>query len=494
MNSLVRSLYRSTTLLALAALGLGLDGCLVGPTYTQPPAPTLQGYVDNDGSASVPETRAVAAQRIALGQAIPTEWWSLFHSSRLDDALKMAIAANYNLAAAKANLAAAQEQVLVVRGSLFPSADLLGSGRRSNTLGPAANTYSVGPSASYLVDAFGLTRRRIEQQGALAENTFHQLQAAYLAVTGNLVTEAISIAVTRFQIATVGDLIKNDERNLDLIQREFSAGKVARTDVLTASAQLEADRTQLPNLYQQLSVARHATAVLVGKAPAEWTAPDFDIEEFTLPNDLPLSLPSELVRRRPDILEAEAQLHADSAAIGVATAQLYPSITLTASLVQQSLELARVLDSAARQWSVGGSVDAPLSRGGALNAQKRAAMDSYNAQFAVYRQTVLTAFGQVADSLLALEHDAQLVGTSQRARDVASESLDLQRKSYAAGKTSALQLISAENTYSDARQAYVRAVGQRLTDTAGLFIAAGGGWPSAESMPATPVPPEGPSH
>jgi len=505
-----------SAVLALAALVTG--SCVVGPDFKRPAPPGVDGYLppaeavpgpgppqdaangakpaNSASSASAGE----AAQRIALGEQVPAAWWELFHSARLDETLRQAIAASNSLAAARATLAQAREAIVEARAGLYPQLDL-GAGARhaSGGMGGASgaggggggNLFSIGPNASYAIDAFGGTRRRVEQEKALAENQRYQLAAAYLTLTGNSVTAAIAIASTRLQIATVEDLIRNDQKNLALVQREFDAGKVARSEVLTAAAQLESDRTQLPGLHQQLSVARHALAVLAGRAPAAWSPPDFDIAEFTLPDNLPLSLPSELVRRRPDILAAEAQLHADSAAIGVATAQLYPSITLSASLVQESAALARLLEAAARTWTVGGSLDAPLYRGGALGAARRAAVDAYDAQLATYRQTVLQAFGQVADALCALEHDAELVAASRRALDIAGASLALQRSSYAAGKTSALQLIVAENTYSDARLGNARATAQRLADSAQLFIAAGGSWwNEGEPAPGPPGPPK----
>jgi NodT family efflux transporter outer membrane factor (OMF) lipoprotein len=465
-------------LLAPAAAAAWLAACVVGPNFNRPAPPGVDAYVTpNEAAPAVtPATPAEIAQRVALGQQIPAAWWGLFHDPALDETLRQAIAANYTLAAAKATLAAAKEAVVEARAGLYPQADLTAGARRATTAGGTSNLFSLGPTASYSIDAFGGTRRRIEQQAALAENQRYQVAAAYLTLTGNSVTEAIAIASTRLEIATVEDLIKNDEKNLDLTQREFNAGKVAKTDVLTAQAQLESDRTQLPTLHQQLSVARHALAVLTGRAAGQWSPPDFEFAELTLPADLPLSLPSEIVHQRPDILAAEATLHADSAAIGVATAQLYPSITLSASFAQDAVSLAKLVEAAARSWSAGGSLDQPLYRGGALQAQRRAAVDVYNAQLATYQQVVLQAFQQVADALTALTHDAELVAASQRALEIAKASLDLQRKSYTAGKTSALQLIVAENTYSDSRLSNVRALGQRMTDTAQLFVAAGGGW------------------
>ena len=482
---------------ALAScLALSLGGCLVGPNFRAPAPPDVDAYLPQELPVAPTEDGADAAQHVALGQRIPAQWWALFHSSRLDETLREVIAASYTLAAAKATLAQAQEATVEARAALYPQIDLGASARRATGgagSGMTSSLFSVGPSVSYSIDAFGGTRRHIEQAAALAENQRYQLEAAYLTLTGGSATQAITIASTNFQIATVEDLIRNDQKNLDLVKGAFGAGRAARSDVLTAEAQLAGDLTQLAPLHQQLSVARHALSVLAGQAPSRWAPPDFDIDEFSLPGDVPVSLPSELVHQRPDILAAEALLHADSAAIGVATAQLYPSITLSASLSQAAQTLASLMRSASRAWSGGGGFDAPLYHGGALRAQQRAARDAYDAQLATYRQTVLLAFGQVADALSALEHDAELVSSSHHSVDIAGSSLALQRSSYKAGRTSALQLIVAENTYSSARLGYVRAIGQRLSDTAQLFIALGGGWwNDADLAPCPPARPDCP--
>jgi NodT family efflux transporter outer membrane factor (OMF) lipoprotein len=480
---------RHRTGAALAALAVALGGasggCLVGPDYARPAPPVADGYLPPKPDAAVPETPDEAAQRVALGAKIPAEWWALFRYSLLDDTVRRVIDANHSLAAARATLAGAQESVVIARSAFYPQVDLQAGVRRGMALGgPVANLFSFSPAVSYNVDVFGGTRRRVEQQQALAESQRYQLAAAYLILTGNSVTEAITIASTRFQIATVEDVIKNDQKNLDLVQRAFDAGRVARTDVLTAAAQLEADRTQLPGLYQQLSAARHALAVLVGEPTGGWTPPEFAIDEFTLPDDLPVSLPSELVRQRPDILASEAFLHADSAAVGVATAQLYPSITISTSLAQTASTLGSLFETAARSWAVGAEVDAPIFHGGALAAQRRAAIDAWDAGLATYEQTIVEAFGQVADALTAIEHDGQMVAASKQAVDIAKASVTLQRSSYTSGRTSALQLIIAEDTYSNVLQGYTRALGQRLADTAQLFIAVGGGWWSETTGPA----------
>jgi NodT family efflux transporter outer membrane factor (OMF) lipoprotein len=468
---------RVGAILAALALVVGSSACLVGPNYSRPAPPAADGYLPPTPDTAAPETPADTAQRVALGQRIPAEWWALFRYPLLDDTVRRVIAANYSLAAARATLAGAQEAVVIARSAFYPQVDLQAGVRRGMVLGgPVGNLFTFSPTVSYNVDVFGGTRRRVEQQQALAEDQRYQLAAAYLILTGNAVTEAITVASTRFQIATVEDVIKNDQKNLDLVQRAFDAGRVAKTDVLTAAAQLEADRTQLPALYQQLSAARHSLAVLVGEPTGGWSPPEFDIDAFTLPDDLPVSLPSELVRQRPDILASEALLHASSAAIGVATAQMYPSITISTSLAQTASTLGSLFEAAARTWAVGAEVDAPIFHGGALAAERRAAVDAYDAGLASYRETIVTAFGQVADSLTAVEHDGQMVAASKQAVDIAKASVTLQRSSYTAGRTSALQLIIAEDTYSNVLQGYTRALGQRLADTAQLFIAVGGGW------------------
>ena len=211
------------------------------------------------------------------------------------------------------------------------------------------------------------------------------------------------------------------------------------------------------------------------------------MKEFTLPSTLPVSLPSDLVHQRPDILAAEADLHADSAAIGVATAQMYPQITLSASLLQEAVALADLFKQAGSLWSVGGDADAPLYRGGALAAQKRAATDAYRAQLELYQDTVLQAFQQVADVLSALQEDAALVAAAERSLAIASDSLRLQRSSYSSGKTSALQLIVAENTYSQALLSNARAQAQRMQDSAQLFVALGGGWWNDGALRSAPA-------
>jgi NodT family efflux transporter outer membrane factor (OMF) lipoprotein len=216
--------------------------------------------------------------------------------------------------------------------------------------------------------------------------------------------------------------------------------------------------------------------VLAGRSPAEWTPPDFDLDTLSIPVELPVSLPSELVRERPDILAAEAQLHAASAAIGVATAQLYPSVNLSAAWSRQAQTVGGLLDGNASAWSLVAGLAAPIFHGGTLEAQRQAALANFEAQFATYRQTVISAFGQVADVLRALEHDAELLAAQRTAAELAGASLSLTQESYAAGQASFLQVLEAQRLFQQSRLGYARARGQRYLDTAQLFAAMGGAW------------------
>jgi NodT family efflux transporter outer membrane factor (OMF) lipoprotein len=463
------------------ALCLTLSACAVGPDFQPPSAPTVAGF---DVSPLPPaEQAAEPGPALVTAPDLPARWWDLFQYPELETTLRQVVAGSNTLGAARQSLAQAQQAVISARAPLFPQVTAEGTAARSGAglalprgSGSAASSYGLGATVSETLDVFGLTRRSVEQQEALVDNQRYQLAEAYLTLTGGAVTEAIAIAAARLEIATTLDLIDSDQRNLDLVQRKFEIGKAARSDVLTAESQLLGDRTQLAGQRQQLSVARHALAVLAGQTPAEWVPPDFDLEAFHLPAEIPLTVPSALIRQRPDILAAEAQLHAASAAIGVATAQLYPALTLSASLTQQGRSLDTLFQGAGSLWSLGGGVTAPLFNAGALAAQKQAAVDAFEAQYATYRQTVIVAFGQVADALRALEHDADTLAAAGQSLEVARESLALQRASYGVGKSSVLDLIAVQRSYSQARLSYAAARIQRDQDIVQYFVVLGGGW------------------
>lgn len=487
-----RGIRCARRVLSLASVFV-LASCAAGPDFVAPHAPDVHAYTSERAAAVLDAGTEDSAQRVAMGQAVSAQWWSLFHSRALDDVVRRAIAGNRTLAAAQATLAQAQQAVIQARGGFYPQIDLSANASRqqasaSRSLsgvsfggsGAIYNLYSLGPTVSYAPDAFGLTRRRVEQQQALAAAQRYQLAAAYLTLTGNTVTQAINIASARLQLDALREILAEDERNLALVRQKFEAGKAARTDVLTAESQLAGDQALVPPLRQQVSAARHALSILAGRFPGDWSPPDFDLAQLALPGELPVSLPSALVRQRPDILAAEAQLHAASAAIGVATAALYPSITLSGTVSLQSLSTGTLFRSSSEFWSLASGVTAPIFHGGALEAQKQGAIEAFKASAATYQQTVLQAFGQVADTLRALAHDAELVAAQHRALEISSAALKLQRVSYEVGKTNLLQLLDAERAYQQARLGYARAQAQRYQDTAQLFVAMGGGWWNAK--------------
>jgi NodT family efflux transporter outer membrane factor (OMF) lipoprotein len=476
-------------------LALGLSGCVVGPDFKPPAPPSTTRYTSPDEvSASDRDAGPTAPrQTIELGEKVAVDWWTLFQSPDLDLLVKQAVAGSRTLESAKARLAQAREAIAAASSALYPQIDLGAGAAREKVsatefgLGPSAfplppnfNLLQVGPSASYALDIFGGARRGIEQQSALADFQHDQLDAAYLALTGNTVTQAIQVAAVRAEIKAVGDILQIDRQNLDLVRKERQAGAVPDSDVVVAESQLAQDETAEPGLDQQLSTAKHALAVLLGRAPGDWSAPDFDLTALTLPIQLPVSLPSELVHQRPDIQAAEAQLHAASAQIGIATAQLYPAITLSGGISTSALSGGNLFNPGGLVWSIAAGLTQPIFDGGMRRAERRAALAAFKASAADYQQTVLLAFGQIADVLQALTNDAHVLAAQQHALDLASESVRLQRISYTRGGTGLLNLLDAQRQYQQARLGYVRAQAQRYQDTIQLLVAMGGGWWDAD--------------
>jgi NodT family efflux transporter outer membrane factor (OMF) lipoprotein len=473
--------------LIVPVLGLAgvLAGCKVGPDFKRPDPPHVERYTAQRVHLES-GTTPVLDQQITLGEDPGREWWHLFHSDALDAVVKSTLEGNRTLVAANATLAQARELADAQAGALYPQlAMTAGVGRQrygAEFLGsfpkpPPFNYYALGPTVSYTLDYTGGTARSVEQQYALAEYQRQQLNAAYLMVTGNAVMQALRIALLQGEIATVEAILEEDRQNRKLVEVAFEAGSVSRVDVVSAESQLASDATLLPPLRQELSVARHALSIIMGRLPADTAPPEFALSEVTLPRNLPVSLPSELVHRRPDILASEARLHAATAAVGIATSNLYPHVVLTGSVSLQSTVLGSLLDGGSTAYGAAGSLTAPLFDGGTLRAQKRAAVDALQASAANYQQTVLEAFGQVADSLEALDHDAEQLDAQAHAQEAARENVDLTRRSYNEGNVGVLQVLDAERLYQNASLGYVRAQAQRYMDTVQLFLALGGSGP-----------------
>jgi NodT family efflux transporter outer membrane factor (OMF) lipoprotein len=472
---------------------LSVGRCAVGPNFTRPKAPSAARYT-NDAPRGEDATASDTAQHIALGREIEGYWWSLFGSDAIDQLVERALAHNRSLVASKATLAQAQELALAQAGSRYPQVDISsGVGRQQygkEFLGgfaqiPPFTYFAVGPTVSYTLDYTGGVARSVERRYALAEVERHQLDAAYLTVTGQAVMQTLAIASARAQIETVEAILDQDRGNLRLVQTAFDNGSVAREDVVSAQSQIANDMTLLPPLRQDLAKARHALSVVLGQVTASELPADLDLAQIALPLEVPVSLPSELAHRRPDILAAEARLHAATSAVGVAQSNLYPKLQLSASVGQQSLKADQLFDRSSNAWSIVSGLTAPIFDGGSLRAEKRAAVDAMRASAADYEQTVLEAFAQVADLLEALDHDAEQLDAQAQAQRAAQSSLDLARASYSEGNAGVLLVLDAERSYQQARLGYVRAVVQRYLDTVQLFLALGGTSPSTSPAVAS---------
>jgi len=330
-------------------------------------------------------------------------------------------------------------------------------------------------------------RRQVEQVAAQAEAQQRQTEAAHLTLAGQVVNQVLSIAAIRANIAVQQTILDDDLRNLDLTQKRQTAGEGTLVEVLNVQSQYTADRGLLPALDQQLAEARHLLATLVGVAPADLGPTDFDLASFRLPSEVPVTLPSALVHKRPDILQAEADLHASTAAIGVATARMYPDITLGATLTQGSPSVDNVLKNAFRGYDIFAGLAAPIFHGGTLKAERAAAIDRAKASDATYRQTVLSAFGQVADLLSALQTDARAVVLQNDAEVVAQRSLRLSRRSFEVGNSGILQVLDSERLYQRASADLVMARSRQYLNVARLYVATAGGWIADEQSHAVPT-------
>lgn len=476
---------------AAAIVGLALTGCAVGPDFRAPEAPNAKAYTATEllkpESAAVPVTGGVA-QHIVPGQEIPAQWWTLFHSAALEQLVREALADNPTLAAAQATLRQSQEGLRAVVGSaLFPRVDANASASRQKISGAAFGQpdtvfspftlYNASVNVSYALDLSGGARRELEVLRSQVDFQRFQLEGAYLTLTSNVVTAAVKEASLRAQIKAMEDILAAQEKQLEVVEQQFQLGAVALPDVLAQQAQRAQTRTTLLPLEKELAQSRHQLAVLTGRLPSEALAlPEFNLDGLQLPEELPLSLPSSLVRQRPDIRAAEALLHAASAQVGVATANLYPQLTLTGSYGSEAAKLNTLFTGSTAVWSLGAGLLQPLFHGGELTARRRAAVAAYDQAAAQYRAVVLQAFQNVADVLWALDADAGILAAQSDSEKAARDSLDLTQKQFLLGAISYLSLLNAERQYQQARIGLVQAQAVRFADTAALFQALGGGW------------------
>ncbi len=476
-----------------AAFVATLGACAVGPDFKRPDAPQAQSYTATPLPANTVAAKGAAGrvQTFQHGAEIPAQWWTLFHSEKLNALVEQALQSNQDVVAAQAALRQAHENALAQEGSFFPSFDGSGNVTRQKISGasfgqPGAggaiySLFNASVNVSYTLDVWGGVRRGVEAQRAQAEYQNFQLEGTYLTLTSNVVTTAVQEASLRAQIEATGQIIDADRKQLEMVKRQFVLGGVSKVDVLTQQSQLANVMATLPPLRKQLAQNRDLLAVLLGRLPSEQPQQRFELDDLKLPENLPVSLPSSLVGQRPDVRAQEALLHQASAEIGVATANMLPQLTISGSYGGTSTKISDLLKSASNVWSIGGGITQPLFHGGELLHKKRAAVAAYDQAAAKYRGTVLTAFQNVADTLHALDADAEALQAEDEATDAAAEALELARTQYQAGSISNLTLLVSMRQYQQARISQLQAQAARYADTAALFQALGGGWWNRQS-------------
>jgi NodT family efflux transporter outer membrane factor (OMF) lipoprotein len=496
-------LRRPSRLLAAYALCAALAACTMGPDFKSPDKPKADAYLP-DGPMSFVSggIDGSEAQQIVQGLDIPGQWWGVFQSHELNGLIEQALRANPDIQAAAAAMKVAQENARAQRATLFPTVQSnFGASALQvpNFLSPPLldpNNYSyslftLGLTLTYNLDLWGANRRQIESLEALAEAQCFQLEGAYLSLASNVVAAAILEASLRAQLEATQRIVATQRDTLDILNRQSGLGAVTGADVAAQQAALAQVEATLPPLQKALAQQRNLLATLTGRLPNVTMFERFRLADLNLPQELPLSLPSKMVEQRPDVRAAEANLHSASAQVGVATANQFPNITLNAGMATQALTLGTLFGPALPASVVGASVVQTILDGGALAAKKRAAQANLEQADAQYRSTVLTAFRGVADTLRALEYDALALRAAVAAEQATATSLQIARKRLELGDTTYIFVLTAELAYQQAALLRVQAQAARLTDTAALFQALGGGWwnRDAPDRDAKAVPP-----
>ncbi|HEX7130861.1 MAG TPA: efflux transporter outer membrane subunit [Rhodanobacteraceae bacterium] len=467
-----------------------LAGCAVGPDYTRPEAPAVDRYTAQPLPAQTVSTDTAGgdAQRFLEGHDVPDRWWTTFGNEELDRRVQQALAHSPTIASAQAALREAEENAKAARGSFFPSLDASAGATRQKASGAQFGggfssspftLYNAGVSVGYVFDIFGGVRRGVEAQSALADAQRAQLDATYLMLASNVVTASLQEASLREQVRATEEIADSLKKELDIARKQQQIGAKSLSDTLAVESQLASTQATLPPLRKQLAATRDQLATYLGVTPAQMQLQPIELADVTLPQDVPVSLPSKIVEQRPDIRAASAQLHAATAQVGVATANMLPQLTLSGSAGSQALHAGDLFSAGTGAWSLGLNLLQPIFHGGELLHKKRAAQAGMERAVADWQQTVLAAFQNVADTLQALDLDAQGLAAQNTAERAASRRLELTRTQYQVGAVDYLTLLDAERQYQQSRIALIQARAARLADTAALYAALGGGWTGA---------------
>jgi len=464
-----------------------LAGCMVGPNFSPPVSPKTSSYTLNQPEKTIKPDLNEKSQSFVQNGDIPLQWWELFQSKELNQLIEKGFKNNPTVEAAQAALTVAKENFKVKFGeTLLPAINAQGSATREQFSGSSFGAPSSSPSifnlfntavnVSYTFDLFGGARRELESLCAQIEYEKFQLEATYLTLSSNIVTTALTDAQLRAQIKATQNLITIQESLLKIIKGQFHLGASALSNVLSQETLLAQTRATLPPLEKNLAINHHALAALIGEIPSESELPDFYIEKINLPTELPLSIPTLLVRHRPDVRASEALLHQASAQIGVATANLFPQLSLNGSYGWESNFLNTLFSPMSNIWNITGQVLQPVFQGGALLAQRRSAIAAYQQANAQYRQIVIQAFQNVADVIRSIEMDAKTLKAQLEAEEAAKKLLILTKNQYELGAVNYISLLNAQLQYQTAYLNRIQAQSLRYIDSAALFQALGGGW------------------
>ncbi len=475
-------------LIAVSLLGT-LAACAVGPDFKQPEAPKVSSLTEKPippKLATTPDVPGGSEQTLVESKDIPAKWWELFKSPELDVLIRKALEQNPNLGAADAALRAAQENVSAqIGGQYFPqiggNASLTRQELPYAVYGlphgdPIFNLYNTTVNISYVPDFFGRARRTVENARAQAEISQYQLESAYLNLTSNLVTSAVREAQLRAQYQATKEILEAQTYFANIIKQQLEIGSVSKVDLTSQLALVASSQAELLVYEKNVAFARNQLAALTGEFPGSAVIKGFNLSDLHLPDQLPLSLPSSLVRQRPDILTAESVMKSTNALVGVATANLLPQITLSGAEGSAALTTGALFGPTAALWSIAGGLFQPLFQGGQLLAQRRGAMANYEQAVFQYQAAVITAFQQVADALQALDADAKALTAATDTERYAKETLNLVQDQYRFGTASYLQVLYYQTQYQNAKIRSLQAQALRFSDTAALFTALGGGW------------------
>jgi len=468
-----------------------LTACTVGPDFKRPAPPSATGYgnAPSKGETSATEGVGGNAQRFVTDLDIPGEWWTLFQSPKLTHLVEQAFQANPNVGVAQAALRQANELYAAQRASLFPFVQAgFAVTRNKNAQATVANPTTLPQtspyftlttaqvSVSYVPDVFGGTRRALEATKAQVDSTRFQLDATYVTLSSNVVVVALQEATLRGQIAATERLLQIQHRLTETVRAQRGLGAASEIDLLLQQSAEAQTAATLPALQKQLGLTRDALTALVGRLPSEEPAETFRLEELTLPGDLPVSLPSKLITQRPDVRQAEENLHAASAQVGVAIADLLPQFAITAQAGSTALALDQLFSPYTGFWNLGASLTQTVFDAGALVHRRRAAEAALDEAGAQYRAVVIQACQNVADTLRALQSDADALKASDEAERAAKAAFELARRQHTLGAISFVAVLNAEQAYQQTEVALVQARANRYSDTAALFQALGGGW------------------